>query len=136
VAINKPFKNILRNILDDLLDKYQSQHEVDLRELRTSDTSAIAERRILVTHAVGEAWEQFSTSHQDLIIKTLRKLGLTLSVDGSCDEELSVKGINSSFLQIGDWSRDHTQEDRQIDPDQGQELEDEEDLGTEFVDWV
>jgi len=55
VAINKPFKNILRNILDDLLEKYQSQHEVDLRELRTSDTSAIAERRILVTHAVGEA---------------------------------------------------------------------------------
>jgi len=131
VAVNKPFKNILRNILDDLLDKYQSQHQVNLRELRTSDTSAIAERRILVTQAVREAWEQFSTSQHDLIIKTFRKLGLTLPVDRSCDGELSVKGINSSLLQIGAWSRDHTREDRQIDFDQ--ELEDEEDLGTEFV---
>lgn len=49
--------------------------------------------------------EQFSERHQELVVQTFRKLGLTLPIDGSSDEELSVKGIDSSLVQIGDWRR-------------------------------
>lgn len=103
VSVNKPFKNILRDILEDHLDAYEAQHQVNLRELHQSNLSAIAERRILVTHAVGEAWEKFSQTYQELVVTTFRKLGLTLPIDGSCDDELSIKGIDPSLLRIGDW---------------------------------
>jgi len=66
VLVNKPFKNILCDILEDYLDTYEAQHQVNLHELHQSNTSAIAERCILVTHAVGEAWEKFSSTYQVL----------------------------------------------------------------------
>ena len=105
VSVNKPFKSILRDVLDDLLDDYEVRHQVNLRELNRLDSSAIGERRILVTHAVAQAWEQFTSSQasKELVISTFRKLGLTLPIDGSCDDELSIKGIDSALLQIGDW---------------------------------
>lgn len=34
-------------------------------------------------------------------MNTFRKLGLTLSIDGSQDYQLSVKGIESTLLKIG-----------------------------------
>jgi len=105
ISVNKPFKSILRDILDDLLNDYEVRHQLDLRELNRSDSSAIGERQILVTHAVAQAWEQFTSSqaYKELIVSTFRKLGLTLPIDGLCDDELSIKGIDSSLLQIGDW---------------------------------
>jgi len=106
VSVNKPFKSLLRDILDNLLDQYQDIHHINLREIQRSNSSAIAERRVLVTQAVGAAWEQFCEKHQGLVVSTFRKLGLTLPIDGSSDEELSVKGIDSSLLEIGDWRRD------------------------------
>jgi len=39
-------------------------------------------------------------------VKTIQKLGLTLPIDGSCDDELSVKDIESYLLQIGDGTTD------------------------------
>jgi hypothetical protein len=105
VAVNKPFKDLLRDIMEELLDQYERDFSKDLREIPLADTSAIAERRVLVTRAVGEAWDRFCTTHEQLIISIFRKLGLTLPIDGSCDNELSVKGIDSSLLQIGDWHR-------------------------------
>jgi len=88
VLVNKPFKSILRDILDDLLDDYKVRHQLNLRELNRLDSSAIGERRILVTHAVAQAWEQFTSSqaYKELIVSTFRKLGLTLPIDGSCDD--------------------------------------------------
>ena len=88
VSVNKPFKNILRDILENLLDIHEATHHQNLRELHRSDISAIAERRILVTQAVGQAWEEFSHTHQELIVTTFRKLGLTLPIDGSYDSEI------------------------------------------------
>ena len=101
VLVHKPFKNILGDILEEHLDTYEVQHQVNLRELHQSDLSAIAEQRILVTHAFGEAWEKFNQTYQELVVTTFRKLGLTLPIDGSCDDELSIKGIDPSLLTIG-----------------------------------
>lgn len=55
VSINKPFKVILRDLLDSLLDNYEAINHTSLRELSHTNLSAIAERRVLVTHAVGQA---------------------------------------------------------------------------------
>ena len=103
ISVNKLFKNILCNILEDNLNAYEAQHQVNLRELHQSDLSAVAERRILVTQAVGEAWEKFSQTYQELVVITFGKLGLTLPINGSCDDELSIKGIDPLLLRIGDW---------------------------------
>ena len=105
VSVNKPFKNILRDLLENLLDDHEATHQQNLRELHRSDISAIAERRILVTQAVGQAWEQFSHTYQELVVNTFRQLGLTLPIDGSYDSELSIKGIDPSLLEIGDWGQ-------------------------------
>ena len=83
VSVNKPFNYILRDLLEDVLDIYEKQHQLSLRELSKSTLVGIAGRRILVTWAVGEAWEQFCLKHKDLVINTFRKLGLTLPIDGS-----------------------------------------------------
>ena len=105
VSINKPFKVILLDLLDNLLDNYETINHTSLRELSHTNLSAIAERRVLVTHAVGQAWEIFCERNQESVIQTFRSLGLTLPIDGSCDNELSVKGISQDLLQIGDWRR-------------------------------
>ncbi|RPA93736.1 hypothetical protein L873DRAFT_1703897, partial [Choiromyces venosus 120613-1] len=132
VSINKPFKSMLRDILEELLDQYEETHNQSLREIQKSNTTAIAERRVLVTQAVGHAWDQFCLKHQELIVETFRKLGLTLPIDGSLDEELSVKGIDSSLLRIGDWRyHEHTMASQETGPLVEEEAED---LGIEFVD--
>jgi len=105
VAINKPFKDILEDILDRRLDEYEESHSINLREIPSSNTNMIAEQRVLVSWSVGEAWETFNSRYQQLVITTFQKLGLTLPIDGSSDQELMVKGIKPSTLQIGDWSR-------------------------------
>ena len=104
VSVNKPFKCLLRDILDELLDDFEAKNNLNLREIPRANSLAIAEWRILVTQAVGEAWDQFTRKYQELVVETFRKLGLTLPIDGSCDDELSVKGIEPALLQIGDWT--------------------------------
>jgi len=86
-----------------------------------------------VAQAVGEAWEQFSGKHQGLVVETFGKLGLTLPIDGSSDQELSVKGIDSSLLKIGDWRRD---ENTMLNPEDRSSADGATvDLAIEFVDW-
>jgi len=121
VSVNKPFKDILRDLLEDALDTYEKQHQLSLRELSKSNLVAIAERRILVTWAVGEAWERFCLKHQDLVINTFRKLGLTLPIDGSQDHELSIKGIDPSLLQIENPTS-NLQQDEQVLRSAGNEM--------------
>ena len=49
--------------------------------------------------------------HSSLICQTFRKLGLSLAVDGSEDDELSVKDIPG--ITVGDWKLSTGQEDIQ-----------------------
>ncbi|RPA99329.1 hypothetical protein L873DRAFT_1767828 [Choiromyces venosus 120613-1] len=70
VSVNKPFKSLLHDILDELLDQYQDTHHLNLSEIQKTNSSIIAERCILVTQAVGHAWEQFCEKHQGLVVET------------------------------------------------------------------
>ncbi|RPB03805.1 hypothetical protein L873DRAFT_1856594 [Choiromyces venosus 120613-1] len=102
LSITKPFKSMLCDILEELLDQYEDTHHQSLQEIQKSNTSAIAKCWVLVTQVVGQVWDQFCLKHQELIVETFHKLGLTLTIDGSSDGELSVKGIDLSLLETGD----------------------------------
>lgn len=60
--------------------------------------SQIGRRRVITTWAVGEAWERFCKDKQHIIIRAFRAVGLGLPIDGSCDAEISIKGLNSGDL--------------------------------------
>lgn len=55
--------------------------------------SKIGRRRVMTTFAVGEAWEKFCTTKRATTIRSFRAVGLSLPINGSCDEEISIKGI-------------------------------------------
>ena len=57
VAVNKPFKGILRDALDGIME---AMSQVELDALDKATDSAVGKRRVLMTRAVGEAWEQVS----------------------------------------------------------------------------
>ena len=57
----------------------------------------------MVTHVVGKACGIFCTTNQESVVQTFHQLGLTLPIDGSFDDELSVNGILPSQFHIGDW---------------------------------
>jgi hypothetical protein len=57
--------------------------------------------RVLMTRCVGKAWEQFYITRQEVVVQSFRKLGLSLPIDGSCDAELSIKGLDPEVLRSG-----------------------------------
>ena len=61
------------------------------------------DRRVLVQKCVAQAWEIFSTEKRDVVVNSFRKVGLSLPIDGSCDNELSVKGISQDDFRVGNW---------------------------------
>jgi len=67
----------------------------------------IRRRRILTTWKVGQAWEVFSREQAEVVIKSFRILGLVLAINGTCDDEISVKGIESAYLVevLKEWER-------------------------------
>lgn len=52
---------------------------------------------------MGQAWREFHKKNLDLIRQTFQKLRLSLAVDGSENNELSIKDI--PHVKIGDWHR-------------------------------
>jgi len=101
VSINKPLKDILRNLIEDAMELFEQQTGDDLYESQKS--SAMEERRVLIQHCLAQAWHTFCTTRREVIVSSFRKLGLSLPIDGSCDSELSIKGFCPEQLVIGDW---------------------------------
>ena len=50
------------------------------------------ERRILLTKWVGEAWQEIS-QNKDMTVRSFRKCGISVAVDGSEDFEINLEGI-------------------------------------------
>jgi len=101
VSINKPLKDILRNLIEDAMELFEQQTGDDLYESQKG--SAMEERRVLIQHCLAQAWHTFCTTRHEVIVSSFRKLGLSLPIDGSCDSELSIKGFSPEQLVIGDW---------------------------------
>jgi len=97
VSINKPFKEIMRELTDTAIFEAESAEAFHRWSVR--------DRRILTTSCVGDAYYRFHLSKGDLIRRVFRKVGLSLPANGSCDAELDIKGFGD--LVIGDWSNDY-----------------------------
>ena len=54
--------------------------------------------RVMMTRCVAEAWEIFCRQKKHVVIRSFRCLRIPLSIDGSCDEEISIKGLETLSL--------------------------------------
>jgi len=96
VSINKPFKELMRDLTDEKI--FELESAADFEKWTPRD------RRVMTTHCVGEAYAQFHAEKANVIVSSFRKLGLSLPTDGSLDHELDIKGFEN--LEIGNWQED------------------------------
>ena len=97
-AVNKPFKELLRE---------HTELYTDAREDAGDDVEkwSVSQKRVMVTHVVGNAWNQFCTEKKSLIEKSFVDIGLNIPSNGSDDSKLSIKGYERGKPDIGDWSQ-------------------------------
>ena len=90
VSLNKPFKN--------LVDAQYNQHfEANLDAWALGKISA-SERRILMTHWIGAAWEIFCHEYKDAIRASFVKCGIALPIDGSQDALINIRGLTDYIV--------------------------------------
>ena len=95
VLINKPFKDELRSLFEDHLDKNLDQY--------VDGKINASQRRVLMTKWVGEAWSKVGKM-KDSIIRSFKKCGLSVALDGSEKDEVNIQGLPeyqmlSAFVQ-------------------------------------
>ena len=54
-----------------------------------------------MTLCVGEAWEQFNREKREVVVRSFRCLGISHPIGGSCDDEISIKGLDTTVLAEG-----------------------------------
>ncbi|KAG0125495.1 hypothetical protein HOY82DRAFT_543119 [Tuber indicum] len=74
---------------------------LDYKEAEEIENWTIQQYWILTTHYVADAFYTFHSEKHDIITRSFRKVGLSLPVDGSQDQELDIKGFEG--LEIGNW---------------------------------
>ena len=97
-AVNKPFKQYLREFTDTYMEEWEKIHPDQAQRWTVSD------KRIMTTHVVAQSWHAFCQQKSELIRKSFRDVGSTLPVDGSQDHEIKIKGFTPIDIPIGDWS--------------------------------
>jgi hypothetical protein len=80
---------------------------IDAKEDTGDDVEkwSVSQKRVMVTHVVGEAWNQFCKEKKSLIEKSFVDVGLNIASDGSEDSKLSIKGYEHRKPEIGNWSQ-------------------------------
>ncbi|KAG0134475.1 hypothetical protein HOY82DRAFT_537484 [Tuber indicum] len=97
VSINRPFKDILRNITEqDIIEKEGSGLEKWL----------VSNSRVSTTWYVGKAWEEFAggPAGRTIIQNSFKNVGLALLVDGLHDHTVNIKVFLAEDMAIGDWT--------------------------------
>jgi len=97
VSINKPFKEIMRELTDSAIFEAESAESFH--------RWSVSDHHILTTSCIGDAYYRFHLKKGDIIRHVFRKVGLSLPANGSCDSELDIKGFGE--LEIGDWRNDY-----------------------------
>jgi hypothetical protein len=92
IFINKIIKNLIRDA--------EEQHYDDNIEEWKAGKYTKRDRRILLTHWVGQAWEVLHRDYKETIIKTFRQTGLLLNPDGTKDSEIKIRDI--PHVKVGD----------------------------------
>ena len=115
VWINKPFKDELRSLFEDHLDKNLDQY--------VDGKINASQRRVLMTKWVGEAWSKVGKM-KDSIIRSFKKCGLSVALDGSENDEVNIEGLPeyqmpSAFVQDNEYVLDDDDESEKEDEDKG-----------------
>ena len=76
----------------------EEEEETILAQGKKLTGSKVGRRRIMTTWAVGDAWEEFCRERKEVIQRSFRAVGLSLPIDGSCDNEISLKGLDMERL--------------------------------------
>lgn len=99
VAVNKPFKALIKEYTEQIRERKEIEEDVD--------KWSTSQHHVITTQAVGQAWGEWhsSVASRKIVIKSIRDTGISLPVDGSCDHELNIKGFPLGELVIGDWAR-------------------------------
>jgi len=103
VAMNKPFKGLIKEFTEEIREKKES--------VKDMERWSVSQHWIVTTKAVRRAWEEWSKpelgghSRRKIVIQSFRDTSISLPVDGSCDQELKIKGFAPGELKVGDWAR-------------------------------
>ena len=89
VSFNKPFKDVVRQLSEKHLDE-------NLQRYSEGKTSA-SEIGVLVTKWVGKAWTKVG-SNRDMVVRSFKKCGISLSLDGSENGEIHIESIEEYEL--------------------------------------
>ena len=82
-----------------------------------------SQRRVLMTKWLGEAWSKVGKM-KDSIIRSFKKCGLSVALDGSKNDEVNIEGlpeyqILSAFVQDNEYVLDDDDESEKEDEDKG-----------------
>ena len=90
VTVNKPFKDEVRRLFEDHLDKHLGFYVKTKLSAR--------QRRILMKKWIGQAWKKLS-GMKESIIRSFKKYGLSVALDGFENAQVSIDGIPNEMPQ-------------------------------------
>ncbi|KAI1818975.1 DDE superfamily endonuclease-domain-containing protein [Xylaria intraflava] len=97
VGFNGPFKKWL----DEEIETYQDNLE---KQNRMPTKWSISDRRVMITHVVGNAWMRaFQPENKAMVASLFIKTGISIHPDGRDDTSISIKGIDPSKLDLNGW---------------------------------
>jgi len=101
ISFNRPFKDILKEEIDKGFE--QADNNIDPDDITGSST--VGEMRVMMTKCVGATWERLCQEKREVIIRSFRCIGASLSIDGTSDGEISIKGLPTPHLMtaLQDW---------------------------------
>ena len=102
VVFNKPFKA--------RVEKLATEHMQQNLDAYVRGEISASERRILFTKWVGEALETLSAD-KEMIIRSFKKCGISVAVDGSEDTEINIKGLEDYSVEEDDEELSDEDED-------------------------
>lgn len=94
---------LINKLIKQYIEEYEDLWVEQNFELWQSGKWSIGDRRVLMTHWVGQAFERVHIEHKDAIIACFKNVGLSLAVDGSEDHMLKVRDCPN--LTVGDWQK-------------------------------
>ena len=76
------------------------------------------DKRVLLTKWVAQAWEEVS-SNKDTIVRSFKKCGISLAIDGSQDSEINIRELSTCNVED---SEDETSTDKDPFEDSADEM--------------
>ena len=111
ISVNKPFKDVVR-------EQFEKHLEENLQRY-TEGKISTSKRRVLVTKWVGKAWTE-GGSNRDLVLRSFKKCGISLSLGGSENGEIHIESIEEYEVPTAN-------EITEFELDSESEIEDDED---------